>query len=271
MKHFGIEIELTGIRRIDLVNLLEDIFGSKAVEKVAENTDDKYKYHRVSDSDGDIWVVKRDRSIKPQQSVAINDSMYDVIDLGSTNTEYMVELVSPVLSVSKLPLLFDIMDSIRSIGGVVNKTCGLHVHIDKLALSETINLMNRFISEQQSIIKQFDVPGNRLAQYCKVYRYDGVVPEFQNLDDFLNFLWLNFKDSKVDALNFPRFSKSLRYYALNFYSLVSHGTIEYRLFNSTLDVEVLKMYIRWVIGFTYGFSDEDLSNPILSTDADLVA
>ena len=51
-KKLGVEIEFTGVRRIDVVRVLENFFHTIAEEVVSETTEDKYKFHRLTDSNG---------------------------------------------------------------------------------------------------------------------------------------------------------------------------------------------------------------------------
>lgn len=53
-KKLGVEIEFTGVRRIDVVRVLENFFHTIAEEVVSETTEDKYKFHRVTDSNGGV-------------------------------------------------------------------------------------------------------------------------------------------------------------------------------------------------------------------------
>ena len=258
-RHLGVEIEFTGIKRENLVKALENLFQTEAVEKISTTTDDKYRYHQILDTDGNKWVIKRDRSIKPQayayniEALSHYKNKFEVIDLLPIDSECMVELVSPVLTSSTLPTLFTIVDVIKSLGGLVNSSCGIHVHIDKMELDDCVSLFKRFVSEQDGILESFNVASNRLEKYCK--RYNPIIPlkEFLSINDFMDYLWCHYRSSDDDSQTTVK-SRSLRYYALNFYSLYTHGTIEYRLFNSTLDKAEIAKILKWVLDFSYPYN-----------------
>lgn len=266
-KGVGIEIEFTGVKRSDVVSALENLFQSKAEALKSKTTDDGYTYHKVKDMNGDTWRVKRDRTIKPQSYIYKVDNYYKIEDYCGDNkftvvdlddypniedkTEYMCELVSPVLTPDTLPTLFSVVDVIKSLGGIVNKSCGLHVHIDALSIKDIVTLMKKFILEQKDIFEAFSVEEERLKKFCKAYNPNISVPYCTDLDDFLYWLWENYRDMDKDANSPILKSKSLRYYALNFYALIQHGTIEYRLFNASLDKLEIAKIIDWVVHFTY--------------------
>lgn len=255
MKHLGVEIELTGIKRIDLVKALENLFHTTAKPVKSKTTDDGYIYHKIPDEKGNYWSVVRDRSVKPQKYIekTKGSKAFRVIDVTTDERDYMVELVSPVLTNDTLPTLFTVVSVIKSLGGLVNDTCGIHVHIDKMELDDCSSLFKRWVSEQDAIFNSFGVKDNRREKYCKLYS-DIPLEDFDDLDDFLHFLWVNYRDKSVDYRHAIRNSRSLRYYGLNFHSLLTHGTIEYRIFNSTLDNVQIAKILKWVLDFSYPYN-----------------
>lgn len=265
-KKLGVEIEFTGLTRTDVVTALEYLFHTEAEEVVSKTTDDGYKYHKLTDMNGDTWLVVRDRSIKPQyyKRRFLNKDLCDRFSItndSSISQEYMVEIVSPALTSKSLPLLFTVIDVVKALGGIVNSTCGIHVHIDKPDSVEDIyTLFKRFYVEQDNIFKFFDVQDFRLNKYCKPYVLEQGLDEnlkFDTEEDFLNFLYENFaeEDNK----------RSIRYHALNFYSLLQHNTIEFRIFNSTLNrVEIAKI-LDWILHFVYTYEDYSNYVPVLGS------
>lgn len=266
-KHFGVEIEFTGVKRCEVVKALENFFESEAKEYKSVTTDDNYCYHKIMDSFGNHWTVKRDRSIKPQVYASVfGDSIdeFEIVDLpiDSDNfsgfNEYMVELVSPVLTSETLPLLFSIVDIIKALGGIVNSTCGIHVHVDNLPLDSLVNLYKRFVIEQDEIFNAFNVEDWRAKKYCKKYDSSLDIPsDIISEDDFLVWIWENYRDKETEYDVEVRSARSMRYYALNFYSLIQHHTVEYRLFNATLDKVEIARILKWVINFTYPYEQLD--------------
>lgn len=254
-KGLGIEVEFTGVRREQVANALANLFHGKIERVLDDSCDSPYVYHRCIEQNGNAWLVVRDRSIKPQ-IYACNSKCtewlygrYDVIDLDRCYEEYMCELVTPVLNSSTLQTLFSVIDIVKSQGGITNETCGIHVHIDKPnSLEELIILYKRFLSEQEKIVSDWKIPECRLTRYCRLFQNaDFIDGSISSESEFLDWLY----EVHADEGN----KKSLRYYALNFYSLIQHGTIEFRLFNSELDRVYIAKVLDWVLHFAYAPTD----------------
>ena len=116
-QYFGCEIELTGINRATAAQTLADLFGTRA-----EHSGGGYDAYRVKDLDGKEWKIVRDGSIHPEcrrRSVLIGET-------------YKVELNSPKLEYGEMEKLQEVVRSLRRAGGIVNDSCGMHVHVDKV-------------------------------------------------------------------------------------------------------------------------------------------
>ena len=114
-QYFGCEIELTGINRATTAQTLADLF-----DTCAEHSGGGYDAYRVKDLDGKEWKIVRDSSIHPEcrrRSVLIGET-------------YKVELNSPKLEYSEMEKLQEVVRSLRRAGGIVNDSCGMHVHVD---------------------------------------------------------------------------------------------------------------------------------------------
>ena len=114
-QYFGCEIELTGINRATAAQTLADLFGTRA-----EHSGGGYDAYRVKDLDGKEWKIVRDSSIHPEcrrRSVLIGET-------------YKVELNSPKLEYSEMEKLQEVVRALRRAGGIVNDSCGMHVHVD---------------------------------------------------------------------------------------------------------------------------------------------
>ena len=114
-QYFGCEIELTGINRATAAQTLADLFGTRA-----EHSGGGYDAYRVKDLDGKEWKIVRDGSIHPEcrrRSVLIGET-------------YKVELNSPKLEYGEMEKLQEVVRALRRAGGIVNDSCGMHVHVD---------------------------------------------------------------------------------------------------------------------------------------------
>lgn len=267
-KKLGVEIEFTGVTRQEVVTALEYLFNTEAIKEQSKTTDDKYFYHKIKDNYGGTWLVVRDKSIKPQyyQRRFLKEDLCDRFEVtDSTSTDYMVELVSPALDSKSLPLLFTIVDIIKSLGGIVNSSCGIHIHIDKPDnYNDIVDLFKKFCLEQDNILQFFDVAPWRLEKYCKPYDISLLDKDtFTDEKDFLNSMFRAY--AEVDESTGTIIKRTSRYYALNFYSLRQHNTIEFRLFNSSLNrVEIAKI-LDWVLHFVYTYEDYSSYIPVLGS------
>ncbi|MCI6885070.1 amidoligase family protein [bacterium] len=114
-QYFGCEIELTGINRATAARTLADLFGTRA-----EHSGGGYDAYRVKDLDGKEWKIVRDGSIHPE-------SRRRSVLIGET---YKVELNSPKLEYGEMEKLQEVVRALRRAGGIVNDSCGMHVHVD---------------------------------------------------------------------------------------------------------------------------------------------
>lgn len=90
-QRFGVEVELTGIKREAAAKVVARVFGT-----VASRPDHTcYHTRKIKDNKGRTWKIMRDSSIRPQR----ND--------GSTNSDidlYRVEMVTPILQYDDIEL-----------------------------------------------------------------------------------------------------------------------------------------------------------------------
>ena len=238
MKKLGIEIEFTGCTREDIVDALEKLWGSTRRILIGSKTDEPYSYYKVDDKDGFSWTILRDRSVKAEfEGKEIDDNIY------------ACELVSPVLTPQSLSTLFQVIDIIKSVGGKVNETCGIHIHIDKPEnFDDLMSLLRKWIIEQQEIYDFFSVADWRREKYCKFYNNFPLVTKFRDEDTLMKFMYDKYTEKDSEK-------RTLRYYGLNLHSIYTHNTVEFRIFNGTLDkVEIAKI-IDWVLHFCYNIND----------------
>ena len=247
MKNLGIEIEFTGITREVLTIALERLFNTKAEIKLSSKNEYPYNSYWVTDNNGKVWGIIRDRSLLAQKFNEDNE-VCDVKEYVEC-FEYSCELVSPVLDSATIVNLFTIIDIVKALGGIVNETCGIHVHIDKPeSFNEIYSLFKKYVDQQDEIYRVWNVKEHRRESYCKLYNFDTSL-NFETLEDFTNYLYEHFTDANAgDELHVRR---SLRYYGLNVHALGSHNTLEFRIFNSSLDKRYIASIINWVLYFCY--------------------
>ena len=153
-QYFGCEIELTGINRATAAQTLADLFGTRA-----EHSGGGYDAYRVKDLDGKEWKIVRDSSIHPEcrrRSVLIGET-------------YKVELNSPKLEYGEMEKLQEVVRSLRRAGGIVNDSCGMHVHVDasKHTPQSLKNVLSIMYSKEDILFAALKVNPARIDSYCQ--------------------------------------------------------------------------------------------------------
>ena len=255
-RNFGIEIEFTGVSRGTASAILAEFFQT-TTEKVSE------KRTKIVDNLGRDWFITNDRSIKPQvSSTNLDTSYFSEEDFGT----YRVELISPVLDYTELVLLGSIVSRLVAKGAVVNDTCGVHIHLDFMhdvkAIKRIVNLM---YTSSNMLYTALSIPINRL-KYCRKYA-SNLVQRINSVDS----------DNIVDIRDawyaqYPSDEREVkrnrtRYYGVNFHSAFKSNTLEFRLFNATFDIVVIKAYLDLCFTISeYGLNSKVA--PVISTKVD---
>lgn len=227
-QYFGCEIELTGINRATAAQTLADLFGTRA-----EHSGGGYDAYRIKDLDGKEWKIVRDGSIHPEcrrRSVLIGET-------------YKVELNSPKLEYGEMEKLQEVVRSLRRAGGIVNDSCGMHVHVDasKHTPQSLKNVLSIMYSKEDILFTALKVNPARIDSYCQAVD-EPILEEIRKLPsgasmDQLKDRWYRGRDGSDYHYH------QSRYHALNLHSVFYHGTVEWRLFNSTLHAGEVKANI----------------------------
>lgn len=241
----GIEVEFTGISKFVLAEHLVSVgkFKEKRVESRVVNGATRVKI-RLFDHHDRSWLLLVDRSITPMSKDGTNVE---------EDIDFMCELVSPILQSSEdFLFFFSVIDEIRELGGLVNNSCGLHMHLDAPTNVDVLkNVFSRFITNQEIYKESLKVPECRLKKYIKLYSesfihsYNDIEPNINSVSDLQDFIYNSLGEG------YPRgYEKNpARYYMLNLDSIHKRGTIEFRLFNSTLNTNIINKYLGWVHSF----------------------
>ena len=233
-QRFGIEMEMTGISRKKAAEVIAAYFDTHEVYDGGS-----YDAHHVTDGQGRRWKVVSDASIHP----AARDGR-------SASALYKVEVVSPICHYEDIETIQELVRKLRHAGACVNRSCGIHIHVDAAPHSvKTLrNLVNIMVSKEDLLYKALAVDVAREDHYC------------QKTD--LSFLEeLNRKKPKSienfermwyhgDSRSFDHYDES-RYHALNLHSVFSKGTIEFRLFNGTMHAGKVKTYIQLSLAISH--------------------
>jgi len=225
-QNFGSEIEMTWLTRCAAAKIIAGHFGSEAV-----HVGGAYDSYTIRDNQNRQWKIVSDASIHCRNRR--NES---------ASRDYSVEFVSPICRYEDIETIQEIVRKLRSGGAKVNDSCGIHVHVDASSHTpKTLrNIVNIMASKEDLLYKALQVQVER-ENYCKkadtrfLDELNHRKPKSMNE---VERLWYNGSSGRYHHYD------DTRYHALNLHSVFSKGTIEFRLFNSTLHAGEIKSYIQ---------------------------
>lgn len=238
-QNFGVEVEFTGITRETAATVVAQVLNSRA--SAAERN--VYQTRKVVDSKHRTWKIMRDSSICPEI----------VTRTSSDSDQYRVELVTPVLQYEDIETFQEIIRELRHAGAKANKSCGIHVHVDGAnhTANSIKNLMD-FMYARQTLIN--GSLGNEYRdRWCKLLSpalVKAVKAENNLTVDRLEQLWYSDLNSGYrGSIDHSHYNET-RYHGLNLHAFFTKGTVEFRLFNSTLHAGKIKAYIQFCLAIS---------------------
>lgn len=224
---YGVEIEFLGITREAAAEIVADFFGTGYFYEGGD-----LKERDIADSDQRIWRVVRDASIE-----AYSD-------------EEQCELVTPILTYPDLEILQQVVAKLKAAGACVNKSCGLHIHVDakRFTPQAVVNLVTLIGSREQLLYRALGIPKDRM-RYCKRINDELVQTIVEKKPESLEELrrdW--YLESPYETVEGKY--HSTRYHGLNLHAMFTKGTVEFRLFNSTLEASEVKAYVQFVLALS---------------------
>ena len=238
-QRFGIEIEMTGLTRAEAAEVVAKELWAESLVHMGGSYD---AYH-ILDPEGRTWKIVSDSSIEAQK-------MYDKTRLFA-NTEYRVELVSPILTYKDIEPLQEIIRELREAGAITNSTCGIHIHIDAAPHTPNTlkNLVNLVASKEDLLYKALQIDYDRI-KYCKKLNEQLIQTinkkKPKTLDELAN-IWYQGYGTQDRTRHYHQ----SRYHGLNLHSTFTKGTIEFRLFNSTTHAGKIKAYIQFCLALSH--------------------
>lgn len=224
---------MTGITRATAAQVIAGYF-----DTTASHVGGVYDTYTVRDEQSRIWKLVSDASIHAETR------------RGRTNNgEYKVEFVSPICRYDDIGTLQEIIRKLRSAGAKVNNSCGIHVHVDASTHNEKTlrNIVNIMAAKEDLLYKALQVEVSR-EYYCEkadTRFLDEMNRRRPKTMEQLERIWYNGDSGRYDHYN------DTRYHALNLHSVFSKGTIEFRLFNSTLHAGEVKSYIQLCLAISH--------------------
>ena len=233
-QRFGVEIEFTGITRERASRaVVETLNGS------ARYFGGSYGKYTVTMLDGRFWDIVSDSSIQAVKKDGTN-----------VGGEYRCELVSPICTYSDIETIQEVIRAIRKAGAIVNHSCGIHIHIDmKEHTARSLNNITNILASKETLLFQaLQVPQERVNRWCKKVEntlLDRLYAKKPKTLAELKTLWYNGNDGSSQHYH------SSRYHALNLHSVWNKGTVEFRMFNSTLHAGKVKSYIQLCLAISH--------------------
>lgn len=214
---FGFEIEFSGISK------------RKAVEVLKTALNGTLHLGEVKDERGRNWKIVYDGSVNR-------------INGGDAN-----ELVSPPLMYEDMDLVQNVVRSLRRAGAKIDSSMGMHVHVDvQNHNAKTLKNLVKFYAKYENMFyKACEVLPNRSRHYAMKLnsRHPNLVQKAGTINDLekLKKLWYGRNPRSVTRYDGSRYS------GLNLHNIWYKGwykgTVEFRLYNSTLHAGKVRTYI----------------------------
>ena len=234
---FGVEVEMTGITREKAAKIVAEVLGSTP----SRPSSSCYETRTIADQANRKWKIMRDSSITPIR----NDGSNEYSD------EYRVEFVTPPLKYDDIELLQNIIRKLRENGAKSHRSCGIHIHVDGANHdAKSLRRLVNFMTSRQDLIYEALEIGDRESSWCQKLNTNllNEMKKDKNLSkEQAEQIWYSrANDGYSDGINHEHYNRT-RYHGVNLHSYFSKGTVEFRLFNSTLHAGKIKAYIQFCL------------------------
>lgn len=219
---YGIEIETVGRSRRELAEAIATATGGRA------HFEGGYydKWFAVL-PDGRKWTCMTDGSLSTVNDVAGG-----------------CEVVSPIMTFADDAMLQVVVRTLRAVGGRVDPSCSIHVHVDGAELNgaSASRLLRLVYRREKQIFRALGTQVARQNRWCKetssslIQRLDAVRPTTM---DALAGVWYDGNDCSYSRREHYHGS---RYVGLNLHSFWYRGTVEGRWFEATLHAGKVRAY-----------------------------
>lgn len=234
---FGVEVEMTGITREKAARLVAEVLRTTS----SHPESNCYHTRTIADQAARKWKIMRDSSIEAIR----NDGTSEPLD------EYRVEFVTPPLNYSDIELLQNIIRKLRENGAKAHSSCGIHIHVDganhtAVSLRRLVN----FMTARQDLIYEALQIGDRESNWCHKLNktlLDAMKKDKNLTKEKAEEIWYSrANDGYCGGIDHQHYNAT-RYHGVNLHSFFTKGTVEFRLFNSTLHAGKIKAYIQFCL------------------------
>lgn len=152
-KKYGIEMDMTGITRKAVAEILAEQFDTKVVFCLSDNG------YNVPDQNQRLWRILPSDSIKAEK--------YNGEKVVGANYMYQVKLLSPFLYANEFPMLEKALEQLELKGAIVNDSTKINLLLDVSCIENwekyQINLENLYESKGELFQKALDIPFSQVA------------------------------------------------------------------------------------------------------------
>ena len=228
-RKFGVEIEFIGI--------------TPSVAQAAINNAGVYcQYEDYNHATRSHWKIVRDGS------VAVSPGM---------DSNACGELVSPPLvGEAGVEEVRKVLSALSAAGATVNKTCGLHVHVDAndLNAGQILSVVHRY-AHFENEINAFMPLSRRNGRWAMTVGGDYVANLVRNVN-------------RTGGLRLVALGLN-RYYAVNLVSYARYGTVEFRQHSGSVNANKVSSWIQFCVYFVARAALRPVvSEPVASVDSE---
>ncbi len=221
-QNFGVEIEMNGISRAHAQKVVARVLNTNRMGHRMS-----YDNHYVIDRQGREWKCESDSSIR---------------NVG----EGTCEMVTPILKYEDIETLQEIIRALRAEGAKTDSSCGIHIHVDgSNHNSHSLkNLVDFFHARQDLVYDSLKVLPARRGRWCRPVSENlkkAISRNCRDLRSIENTWYSSANDGYCGGIDHSHYN-STRYHGLNLHAFFTKGTVEFRLFNSTLHAGKVKAY-----------------------------
>ena len=152
-KKYGVEMDMTGITRKVVAEILAEQFDTKVVFCLSDNG------YNVPDQNQRLWRILPSDSIKAEK--------YNGEKVVGANYMYQVKLLSPFLYENEFPMLEKALEQLELRGAIVNDSTKMNLLLDVSCIENwekyQTNLENLYESKGELFQKALDIPFSQVA------------------------------------------------------------------------------------------------------------
>ena len=152
-KKYGVEMDMTGITRKAVAEILAEQFDTKVVFCLSDNG------YNVPDQNQRLWRILPSDSIKAEK--------YNGEKVVGANYMYQVKLLSPFLYENEFPMLEKALEQLELKGAIVNDSTKMNLLLDVSCIENwekyQTNLENLYESKGELFQKALDIPFSQVA------------------------------------------------------------------------------------------------------------